>query len=122
MMEVIIDMIGRRLGRDPLDVRRVNFYGIDDRNTTPYGQLVEDNVLTELIDELEAASRYRERRQTVIEFNRTSPVLKKGLALTPVKFGISFNVPAFNQAGRSEERRVGKECVGTCRSRWSPDH
>jgi xanthine dehydrogenase large subunit len=97
--EVILDMIGRRLGRDPLDIRRVNFYGIGERNTTPYGQAVADNVLDPLVDELEASSDYRARRLAVRAFNRSSPVLRKGLALTPVKFGISFNVAAFNQAG-----------------------
>ncbi|HEU0231049.1 MAG TPA: xanthine dehydrogenase molybdopterin binding subunit [Burkholderiaceae bacterium] len=99
MMEVMLDMIARKLGRDALDVRRLNFYGIGERDTTPYGEVVEDNVLNPLVDELEASSDYRARREAVREFNRTSPVLKKGLALTPVKFGISFNVPAFNQAG-----------------------
>ncbi len=99
MMEVLLDMVGRKLGRDPLDVRRVNFYGTQERNTTPYGQIVVDNVLHPLVDQLEAESDYRARRQAVLDFNRSSPVLKRGLALTPVKFGISFNVPAFNQAG-----------------------
>ncbi|GAB2903953.1 xanthine dehydrogenase molybdopterin binding subunit [Paralcaligenes ginsengisoli] len=99
MMEVLMDMIGRKLGRDALDIRRVNFYGIGERNTTPYGQLVVDNILDPLVDELEASSDYRARRKEVHAFNRSSAILKKGLALTPVKFGISFNVPAFNQAG-----------------------
>ncbi|MCB1814399.1 MAG: molybdopterin-dependent oxidoreductase, partial [Candidatus Competibacteraceae bacterium] len=70
-----------------------------DRNSTPYGQIVEDNVLHELVTELENSSEYRQRRQAIRAFNRYSPVLKKGLALTPVKFGISFNVVHFNQAG-----------------------
>nr|WP_245153763.1 xanthine dehydrogenase molybdopterin binding subunit [Allopusillimonas ginsengisoli] len=99
MMEVLLDMIGRKLARDPLDIRRVNFYGIEDRNTTPYGQIVVDNILHPLVDQLETESDYRARRQAVLDFNRSSPILKRGLALTPVKFGISFNVPAFNQAG-----------------------
>ena len=99
MMEVLMDMIARQLGRDPLDVRRANFYGIGERNITPYGQMVVDNVLHPLLAELETSSDYRERREAVRAYNRASPVLRKGLALTPVKFGISFNVPAFNQAG-----------------------
>ncbi|TAL89742.1 MAG: xanthine dehydrogenase molybdopterin binding subunit [Candidimonas sp.] len=99
VMEVILDMIGRKLGRDPLDIRRINFYGVGQRNTTPYGQIVLDNVLHPLVAELEATSDYRARRVAARAFNGASPVLKKGLALTPVKFGISFNVPAFNQAG-----------------------
>ncbi|MHA6830794.1 xanthine dehydrogenase molybdopterin binding subunit [Ralstonia pseudosolanacearum] len=98
-IETILDNIARALGRDPLDVRRANLYGKDKNNITPYGQLVEDNVIHELLDELEASSDYRARREAVRAFNATSPVLKRGLALTPVKFGISFNVRHFNQAG-----------------------
>jgi xanthine dehydrogenase large subunit len=98
-IEYIIDNIARRLGKDPLDVRKLNFYGKTDRNVTPYGQLVEDNVIHELVDQLEAASEYRRRRAETRVFNATSPVLKKGIALTPVKFGISFNVVHYNQAG-----------------------
>ncbi|MCP3713857.1 xanthine dehydrogenase molybdopterin binding subunit [Paraburkholderia sp. CNPSo 3281] len=99
VMEVMLDEIARALGRDPLDVRRANYYGVGERDITPYGQRVEDNVLAPLTDELLASSRYHERRAAIAAYNRTSPVLKRGLALTPVKFGISFNVPHLNQAG-----------------------
>ncbi|MGB3277103.1 MAG: xanthine dehydrogenase molybdopterin binding subunit, partial [Castellaniella sp.] len=99
LTEVVIDRIARELGRDPLDVRQTNFYGIDERNVTPYGQVVEGNLIEPLVAELVASSDYRARREAVNAFNASSPILKKGLALTPVKFGISFNVPAFNQAG-----------------------
>ncbi|QGZ55288.1 xanthine dehydrogenase molybdopterin binding subunit [Paraburkholderia acidiphila] len=99
VMEVMLDEIARTLGRDPLDVRRANYYGIGERDVTPYGQRVEDNVLAPLTDDLLASSRYRDRRAAIAAYNRTSPVLKRGLALTPVKFGISFNVPHLNQAG-----------------------
>jgi len=101
-IEYVIDEIARNLGRDPLDIRRLNFYGRDDaegRNVTPYLQKVEDNVLHELVAELEADSGYRERRAALRAFNAASPVLKKGLALTPVKFGIAFNLTHLNQAG-----------------------
>ncbi|MCK6425618.1 MAG: xanthine dehydrogenase molybdopterin binding subunit [Burkholderiaceae bacterium] len=107
-VEIILDDIARQLGRDPLEVRRVNFYGpspdpargdAGERNVTPYGQVVEDNILHPLVDQLAADARYAERRAAVDAFNAASPVLKKGLALTPVKFGISFNVAHFNQAG-----------------------
>lgn len=98
-IEYIIDNIAREVGKDPLDIRKLNFYGKDERNITPYGQEVEDNVIHELVDELEQSSEYQQRRQAVKDFNQNSPVLKKGLALTPVKFGISFNVVHFNQAG-----------------------
>ena len=96
-IEYILDSVARTLGRDPLDVRRLNFYGPD--QTTPYGQPVVDNVIHELVAELEASSGYRERRVAAAAFNAASPVLKRGLALTPVKFGISFNVRHYNQAG-----------------------
>ena len=99
VMENILDTIARQLGQDQLDVRRANFYGKHERNTTPYGQVVDDNIIDELVAQLEASSDYRARRQEIDAFNASSPVLKRGLALTPVKFGISFNVKHFNQAG-----------------------
>ena len=98
-IEYVIDEIARNLGRDALDIRRANFYGTTDRNVTPYGQVVHDNVIGALADELEATSDYRARRAAVDAFNAASPVLKKGLAFTPVKFGIAFNVTHLNQAG-----------------------
>ncbi|MCB1720100.1 MAG: molybdopterin-dependent oxidoreductase, partial [Candidatus Competibacteraceae bacterium] len=69
-IEYIIDNIARELGRDPLDIRKLNFYGKQDRNSTPYGQIVEDNVLHELVTELENSSEYRQRRQAIRAFNR----------------------------------------------------
>ncbi len=98
-MEYILDSIARNLGKDALAVRRANFYGKDDRNVTPYRQTVEDNIIHELVDQLEASSDYAARRKEMAAFNASSSVLKKGLALTPVKFGISFNVKHLNQAG-----------------------
>ncbi|WP_068805002.1 xanthine dehydrogenase molybdopterin binding subunit [Thauera phenolivorans] len=97
--EYLIDTIARRLDEDPLAVRRRNFYGGEGRDLTPYGQRVVDNVLESLVAELEASSEYRLRRDAVRAFNADSPVLRKGLALTPVKFGISFNLSHLNQAG-----------------------
>ena len=98
-IENILDSIARALGRDPLDVRRANFYGTESNNVTPYGQLVTDNIIHGLVSELEASSDYRARRAAIAQFNATSPVLKRGIALAPLKFGISFNVKHFNQAG-----------------------
>ncbi|MCV2352328.1 xanthine dehydrogenase molybdopterin binding subunit [Paucibacter sp. Y2R2-4] len=99
-IEMILDAVARRLQRDPLQVRLSNLYTDEDgRNITPYGQQVEDNILAPLIDRLQASSDYAQRRQAVSNFNARSPVLKKGLALTPLKFGISFNVVHLNQAG-----------------------
>ncbi|HEY9067845.1 MAG TPA: xanthine dehydrogenase molybdopterin binding subunit, partial [Burkholderiaceae bacterium] len=98
-IENILDTIARRLGRDPLAVRKANFYGKETNNVTPYRQTVADNILVELVGQLEASSDYAARRDAIAAFNAASPVLKRGLALTPVKFGISFNVRHFNQAG-----------------------
>jgi len=97
--EVMIDDIARALGRDPLDVRLANFYGIGERDVTPYGQRVDDNILAPLTAQLLESSDYRARRAALAAFNEASPVLKRGIAITPVKFGISFNVPFLNQAG-----------------------
>ena len=99
VIEGAIDEIARALGRDPLAVRRANFYGVGERDVTPYGQKVEDNVLARIADELEDSSGYRARREAIARHNRASPVLKRGLAFTPVKFGVSFNATLFNQAG-----------------------
>jgi xanthine dehydrogenase large subunit len=98
-IEFILDSIARRLRKDPLDVQRANYYGVSSNNVTPYLQTVEDNVLEPITDRLIRTSRYRERRAEIAAFNAASPVLKRGLAFTPVKFGISFNVNHFNQAG-----------------------
>ncbi|MES2117075.1 MAG: xanthine dehydrogenase molybdopterin binding subunit [Pseudomonadota bacterium] len=101
-IEYIVDEIARNLGMDALDVRKVNFYGRNDeegRNVTQYGQKIVDNVIHELVEQLVSESDYRQRRDEINAFNATSPVLKRGLALTPVKFGIAFNVTHFNQAG-----------------------
>jgi xanthine dehydrogenase large subunit len=98
-IEHVIDDIARQLGTDPLAVRRRNFYGIGERDVTQYGQTVEDNIIGELVDKLEADSDYQARREEIRAFNRNSPVLKRGIALTPVKFGISFTATHLNQAG-----------------------
>ncbi|MBV8503370.1 MAG: xanthine dehydrogenase molybdopterin binding subunit [Paucibacter sp.] len=97
--EVIVDSIARALGKDALDVRRANFYGVGERDVTPYGQRVTDNVIRPLTDQLATQADYARRRARINAFNASSPVLKKGMALTPVKFGISFNVKHYNQAG-----------------------
>lgn len=98
-IEYIIDSIARKLKLDPLDVRRINFYGQSERNVTPYGQEIRDNIIHELVSQLETESDYRERRAAATSFNATSPVLKRGIALTPVKFGVAFNIVHLNQAG-----------------------
>ncbi|MBU2978927.1 xanthine dehydrogenase molybdopterin binding subunit [Alteromonas sp. C1M14] len=97
--EAIMDGIARQLGEDPLTIRKRNLYGEQTGSTTPYGMTVEDNVLPEMIGQLEQTSEYWQRREAITEFNRNSPIIKKGLALTPVKFGISFTAKHLNQAG-----------------------
>ncbi len=99
VIEYAIDEIARTLGLDPLTVRKRNLYGKRDRNITPYTMKVEDNILHEIVGELEASSDYWQRRKEIAAWNATSPFLKRGLALTPVKFGISFTATIFNQAG-----------------------
>ncbi|MGE6994473.1 xanthine dehydrogenase molybdopterin binding subunit [Pseudomonas sp. NPDC047961] len=98
-IEEIMDAVARELGKDPLDVRKRNYYGKTERNVTPYYQTVEHNMLEEMTAELEASSDYARRREEIRAFNAKSPILKKGLALTPVKFGISFTASFLNQGG-----------------------
>lgn len=97
--ERMMDAIACYLGKDPLEVRKANLYGKDKRNVTPYKMTVEDNIAPEIIAELEKSSDYAPRRNAIRAFNKKSPYLKKGIALTPVKFGISFTASHLNQAG-----------------------
>ncbi len=98
-IEYVVDEIARHLHKDPLDIRKLNFYGDEDRNVTPYQMTVEDNVIHRIVNELEEKAEYRQRRQEIETYNNSSPILKRGLALTPVKFGISFTATFYNQAG-----------------------
>jgi len=97
--ERIIDEVAFALGKDPLEIRKVNFYGVGERDVTPYHQTVEDNILERIVGELEASSDYERRRREIAAFNTNSPIVKRGIALTPVKFGISFTATFYNQAG-----------------------
>jgi xanthine dehydrogenase large subunit len=96
--ERMIESIAVKTGLDPLDVRKTNLY-TDSRNTTPYGMKVEDNIALAVIEQLETSSNYRGRRKEIAAFNAANTVLKKGISLTPVKFGISFTLTHLNQAG-----------------------
>jgi xanthine dehydrogenase large subunit len=96
--ERVMDAIAVATGLDPLDVRKRNLYGRG-RDVTPYRQKVEDNIALEVIEALEKSSNYRARRKAITVFNKKNTVLKKGIALTPVKFGISFTLTHLNQAG-----------------------
>ncbi|NQZ31088.1 MAG: xanthine dehydrogenase molybdopterin binding subunit [Oceanospirillaceae bacterium] len=98
-IESIMDHIARFLNRDPLSIRKLNYYQKDQRNITHYGQKVEGNLLEEMTAQLELSSDYDNRRQQIIAFNKKHPFMRKGMALTPVKFGISFTATFLNQGG-----------------------
>ncbi len=97
--ERIMEEIGYFLGKDSLEIRKANFYGKTDRNVTPYHQTVGDCIISELVQELEGSSDYATRRQSVLDYNARGGIIRKGIALTPVKFGISFTATWYNQAG-----------------------
>jgi xanthine dehydrogenase large subunit len=99
VIEAIIGDIARHLGLDALEVRRKNFYGTIDRNVTPYQMTVTDNIIEPLVAELAKTSRYVERKAAIANWNASNSLIKKGMAITPVKFGISFTATHFNQAG-----------------------
>jgi len=99
LIETIMGEIARTLGCDPLTVRKNNLYGITERNRTHYDMLIEDNILLPLLTQLEASSDYQTRRDEIRQWNQYASVTKRGIAITPVKFGISFTATHFNQAG-----------------------
>ena len=106
LIETILGDLARYLGRDPLDVRLCNLYSDEPiagtalrRDTTHYQMPVEDKLLQPLMAQLERSANYRQRRAALVQWNASSPVIQRGLALTPVKFGISFTATLFNQAG-----------------------
>lgn len=95
--ERIVEEVAFATGLDPLEIRRRNLYREGD--LTPYHQPIEDVPLAAILDVLEERADYRERRRAIAAFNAESPILEKGIALTPVKFGISFTATWYNQAG-----------------------
>ena len=99
VIEAIMGDIARSLGVDALDVRMRNLYGVGTRDVTHYQMKVEDNILMPLLSQLESSAHYRRRGLAIKRWNRDSPVIKRGIAITPVKFGISFTATLFNQAG-----------------------
>ena len=98
VMEDALDRIAHHLGRDPVEVRALNFYA-EGRDETPYGQTVDENHLERCWAEVKAGGEFERRRAEIDAFNAANPVLKRGLGLFPLKFGISFNLPHMNQAG-----------------------
>ncbi|HEU0008970.1 MAG TPA: xanthine dehydrogenase molybdopterin binding subunit [Verrucomicrobiae bacterium] len=100
VIEEILDRVARRLGLPPEVVRERNLYrGAGETNTTPYGQEIGDARLRTLWDELKRTSDFETRRAALAQWNAANPHRKRGLAITPVKFGISFTVTHLNQAG-----------------------
>ena len=109
VIEAILSDIARHLNLDPLDVRRRNLYSDEPlagstqpprrRDTTHYQMQVEDNILAPLLLKLEQTSDYKRRQEAILAWNLVNPVIQRGLAITPVKFGISFTATLFNQAG-----------------------
>ena len=97
-IERVMDAVAGALGKDPLRVREANLYG-PGRDVTPYGMTVEDNIAPQLMSDLAARANYAARRAAVDRFNAGSATIKRGIALTPVKFGISFTTTHLNQAG-----------------------
>ena len=101
--ERVIDEVAFAVGKDPLEIRKLNFYdamGVQgERNLTPYHQKVEDCIIQRIVAELEESADYAGRRKAISEFNTKSRIVKRGIALTPVKFGISFTKTEANQAG-----------------------
>jgi xanthine dehydrogenase large subunit len=97
-IERVMDEIAIATGRDPLDVRKANLYA-PGRDTTPYGQTVEEHIIAPMIEALEKSSNYRARREAIKAWNAANVHIKRGLSLTPVKFGISFTATHLNQAG-----------------------
>src|SRR5262249_48884587 len=100
VIEEILDRIARRLGVPPESVRDRNFYhGTGETSTTHYGQVIEDNRVPRMWRALAESARFAERRAEIGRFNAQSPRVKRGIAITPVKFGISFTATFLNQAG-----------------------
>ena len=97
-IENILEEIAAFLGKDPMEVRKVNLYGHGERNVTPYGEIVFDNNLPEIFETLEISSEYQRRKAEVDKFNSQSKTHLKGIAVSAVKFGISFNTKFLNQA------------------------
>ncbi|WP_404789757.1 xanthine dehydrogenase molybdopterin binding subunit [Altericista sp. CCNU0014] len=100
VIEEIVDRIARALRLPPELVRERNFYhGTGETNTTHYGQELFDNRLARVWAQVQADANFAERKEAIAQFNQASPYQKRGLAITPVKFGISFNKVCYNQAG-----------------------
>ena len=99
VIENIIDNISRHLKRDSCEIRKLNFYHKNKKNITHYGMKIEDNIINEIFDKLVKKSNYKKRYSKIKKFNSKNKYKKKGIAITPVKFGVSFTTIHLNQAG-----------------------
>ena len=98
VIENVLETVAQHLGRDALEVRQANLYGTDSRNVTPYGQVFDENHLPKIFSQLARDCEYSKRRQEIVRFNAKSRLQIRGLAITGVKFGISFTTKFLNQA------------------------
>ncbi len=98
-IEYITEQIAHFLKRDPAEIKNINFYGIEDRNIAPYGAIVENNRMYVVYNQLIKSSDYKSRRVAIDDFNKENEFFKKGISISPIKFGISFTTAFLNQAG-----------------------
>ena len=98
-IENIIENIAQKLNREASEIRKINFYKDKIKNTTHYGMRITDNVIEDIFNKLIKKSNYKKRKIEIDNFNKKNKVLKKGIAITPVKFGISFTTTHLNQGG-----------------------
>ena len=98
-IENIIENIAQKLNREASEIRKINFYKDKIKNTTHYGMRITDNVIEDIFNKLIKKSNYKKRKVEINNFNKKNNVLKKGIAITPVKFGISFTTTHLNQGG-----------------------
>ena len=98
-IENIIENIAQKLNREASEIRKINFYKDKIKNTTHYGMIITENVIEDIFNKLIKKSNYKKRKAEINNFNKKNKVLKKGIAITPVKFGISFTTTHLNQGG-----------------------
>jgi xanthine dehydrogenase large subunit len=99
LMEEVIERMARLLAKSPETIRALNYYGETTSNVTPYGQTLNDNLIARTVAQVTSDSSWDERRQAIDAFNRANPIVKRGLGLFPLKYGISFTKAHLNQAG-----------------------
>ena len=98
-IENILENISQKLNKDSCEIRKINFYKNKTKNETHYGMKITDNVISDIFDQLINKSQYYKRKKDIEKFNSKNKILKKGISITPVKFGISFTTTHLNQAG-----------------------